>query len=305
MPKSKFLTEQDTIYSTESVKATAELGDIKIGDDLQNKSIKEILKAIIQPYRKPSLSNFSVKDNKGAILEKGDNIQHDINSISFTVKYYSDIVTKYKITAKRNSDNPVTIVSDTPIESSEFDNNQTTTITITNISFNKSSIEQTDSDSDDTITYTLSVTDNADNSMTAKAYHYYIRPYYWGTYNGDINDIVSSIRDKTYPINEVFNKKNIKTFSVSTKLEFICNTSNTDYTQKYSYIIYPKTYKYLTKTILESTNQDQRWELIKFGDNDYCEINSIKYYVYISDTSNFGKASYIFSAGGDSVREVL
>lgn len=276
MPKSKFLTEQDTIYSTEITKATNTLGDIKVGDDLQNKSIKEILKAIIQPYKQLEINNLILTNSSGSninnvILEKGGTNIFTLGEISCNITVYSDSPKSYKIT--QNDGTTLTTIS-------QFSGNSIL------YNFNNKEILQNNSDSDETITFTIKITDTKNKTISSSTSIKYIRPYYWGTVldtdTFDYASFATTTTSNTHKYAILSNKP--------TSLSF-----NGEGNNAYSVIMYPKSYGKL-KSIKDPNGFSQEWTLL--DDNGITIVKNgidLSYYIYKSGTSTFDTITYNFA----------
>ena len=279
MPKSKFLTEQDTIYSTEITKATNTLGDIKVGDNLQNKSIKEILKAIIQPYKQLEISNLQLTNSSGSninnvILEKGGTDIFTLGEISCNITIYSDPPNSYKITQNDGT----TLTTLTTV--SQFSGNSIL------YDFKNKEINQKKSDSDEKITFTIEITDTKNKTISPRTSINYIRPYYWGTVlDTDIFDPESFATTTTSDTHNYAISSN-----KPTSLSF-----NGEGNNAYSVIMYPKSYGKL-KSIKDPNGFSQEWTLL--DDNGITIVKNdidLSYYVYKSGTSTFDTITYNFA----------
>lgn len=175
MSKSRFLTEADEIYSMTKARSLVTYGDIKQDDDLSNQTVKELMKKILQPYRKPDISGFSLKTESNVsisnVYEKSSIISNSVNTlkVSFTSKYWSNLLKTYTVNISGKTYNFSTV---NDVEKSDYTITHSAEISNVNISNNNSY------DNDNSYSITVTGNDGKTNSISIGSKTVsFIRPY--------------------------------------------------------------------------------------------------------------------------------
>lgn len=281
MSKSRFLTENDMIYTTNKERSLVDVGGLKMRSELTDKTTKEILKLILQPYKAPTINEFLINEFK--TKEKGNTNLSSI-TLSFKSEYWSDVIKSYSINIKRNSESSVLLYSkNSNLTFSNYILSQSI-----NSGFSDSGLEllkQTNTDRDDSISTTITVTDGISNITKSLSFSY-IRPYYTKVLNSSDTFNFSNI---------IINGK--KTISQVTKNMTVSYDGN-DKDIQYSVFAFPKSYG-KNVTAIDSNGFSQEWMQIKNSDNDdgYFTVTktvngniiNLDYYVFKSAEAKFGK----------------
>ena len=288
MSNSKFLTEIDTIYSTEKTRSIArEVGGIKQSTDLTNKTVKQILKEILQPYRAPDIDIFTMKlfnnDNLNVvnkILEKGGNTNFSIKQVNIQISVWSNNVSSIGLYIENDAEpiNGYSVSNPTILDDYTIQLNFGSSINA------DTKLAQLKTDTDDTIYLYLKVYDGQ-NTITKAITGSYIRPYYYGVFNESVNINIDELIDS--------NKK-ITKFSSGTQIS--CTGDNK--TSQYTAIAIPYSYN-KEITIKDSKNLKQDWYKVMNGNSDkfIYKTNGIElaYRILKSDISVFSSEKYTFT----------
>lgn len=270
MSKSRFLTEFDEIYNPNTSRCLQTTGGLKEGTDIQNKTVKELIKEIIQPYRSPTIrskSATSVKKEK--TFKTSDNITSI--SISFSCEYWSDTMkewwTSLDTSKKYTPSNP------------DDKYYQTGNLKLSDLRcFNQTN----DVNKDDSYSYYVKGSDGVNNNIDiCSGSIVYIRPFYYGVLQSDENVTIDKLTNAT----------------LASPNNYKININGGNSEQKYTYVAFPKSYKKSKLMAKDHNSFDQEWTYIgeiirKVGDNGAIEF---PYVVYKSGDSIFGAESYTFS----------
>lgn len=270
MSKSRFLTEFDEVYTPNTSRCLQTTGGLKEGTDIQNKTVKELIKEIIQPYRSPTIrSKNATSVTKEKTFKKSDNVT-SIN-ISFSCEYWSDTMkewwTSLDTSKKYTPSNPDNMYYQrgelTLSELKCF--NQTMNINI-----------------DDSYSYKVKGSDGVNNDIDiCSGSIIYKRPFYYGVLNSTESVNVNNLANKT--------------LGSPNGYKITVNGGNSE--QKYTYIAFPKSYNKTKLVAKDHNNFDQIWTYVgeiirKVGDDENIEF---PYVVYKSGDSIFGAETYTFT----------
>lgn len=287
---SKMTDNTKFIATDSSIVALASCGGISEDDDIANKSIRDLLKAIILPYTPPKLSFLSYSITNNGVSKS---YTSNLNLLTGTSIYLAKVIAQAMIRSDAIKDLVLTLT----LNGEKIHEITTTSFgtfsakTWKDVSFN--SVNKTISTTNicDTLVIGLRITD-VQGGETYSSKTIYTKPYvYYG--NSNLNVTVDANKSITSNIDSLFEKS---TQLISSYNQASTITLNYELpTQEYSYILLPGT----SVTINTAIDQNNFTQNIEYVGSIVRDVNgvSINYKLFRTgiSTMTFTKPTYKFN----------